>query len=83
MADVRRVAGLRHEEARGEDMESARKTLRCSTPAPAACQVLIVEDEGLVAKDLARALFRLGHNVVGKAATGMTPSALHCCIGQT
>ena len=33
-------------------------------------QVLIVEDERLVAKDLARSLLRLGYNVVARAATG-------------
>jgi len=39
------------------------------TPAPAK-QVLIVEDESVVAKDLARSLLRLGYNVVARAATG-------------
>ena len=39
------------------------------TPA-AAKQILIVEDERVVAKDLARSLLRLGYNVVARAATG-------------
>ena len=39
------------------------------TPAPAK-QVLIVEDERVVAKDLARSLLRLGYHVVARAATG-------------
>lgn len=36
----------------------------------AAKQVLIVEDERVVAKDLARSLLRLGYNVVARASTG-------------
>jgi len=45
----------------------ASATVRSDGPAVG---VLIVEDDGLVAKDLARALVRLGYHVIGRAATG-------------
>jgi diguanylate cyclase (GGDEF)-like protein len=37
---------------------------------PSRCRVLIVEDEGIVALDIARTLERLGYDVVAVAATG-------------
>jgi two-component system cell cycle response regulator len=41
----------------------------CRATRPAV-QILIVEDEGLVAKDIARALVRLGYDVVGRVPSG-------------
>jgi DNA-binding NarL/FixJ family response regulator len=42
---------------------------------PPPARILIVEDESLVAHDLARRLARLGYTVVGRAATGV--QAIH------
>ena len=43
---------------------------RISTPGSTPCQILVVEDEAVVAKDLARSLTRLGYNVVARTSTG-------------
>jgi two-component system, cell cycle response regulator len=70
MHDIRDVGGARECFAHLDESGSVSTSVRCGAPARGACQVLVVEDEGLVAKDLARSLIRFGYNVVARAATG-------------
>ena len=46
------------------------RRLKAKPPMPPSPRILIVEDESLIAHNLARRLTRLGYTVVGRAATG-------------
>jgi diguanylate cyclase (GGDEF)-like protein len=61
--------GVSGREGPGDSPHTTSGVARC-TITSRAVQVLIVEDEGLVAKDISRALVRLGYNVVGRVPSG-------------